>query len=67
MSTPPPSLSAISAAYRCGHCASDPPNLVQDEHGAWHLSIPHDDGCPVLTGQLSALPDALRAFTTAGR
>lgn len=57
----PPVLAAMAANYRCGHCNSEPPKLTQDEHGTWHLGIVHDDGCPVLTGTLSALPDTIRA------
>lgn len=52
---------AIAANYRCGHCDSDPARLSQDEDGIWHVGIPHDDGCPVLTGALSDIPDAVRA------
>lgn len=55
------SLDALAANYRCGHCDSDPATLTQDEHGIWHLQIRHDDGCPVLTGALSDIPDTLRA------
>lgn len=61
MSTPPASITALAANYRCGHCNSEPTKLTPDEHGMWHLAIPHDAGCPVLTGAISALPDAIRA------
>lgn len=59
---PPASVLALAAAYACGHCNSDPAQLVQDQYGIWHLAIGHDEGCPVLTGAVSDLPDAVRAI-----
>ena len=56
---------AIAANYQCGHCHSDPARLTQDEHGVWHVAIAHGDGCPVLTGALSDVPDAVRAAVPA--
>lgn len=64
MDIPPSSVQALAANYRCSHCNSDPPQLTQDESGIWHLGIAHDDGCPVLKGTISALPDAARAATS---
>ncbi|MER5211954.1 hypothetical protein ABT063_15575 [Streptomyces sp. NPDC002838] len=52
--------SALAAAYQCGHCQSETSTRT-DEAGIVHLVVHHDDGCPVLTGVLSALPDAVRA------
>lgn len=52
--------SVLAANYRCGHCNSDT-RLTYDDHGMPHLVIEHDDGCPVLTGALTAAPDVLRA------
>jgi hypothetical protein len=52
--------STFAANYRCGHCNSDT-RLVHDGFGVPHLVIEHDDGCPVLTGALTAAPDVLRA------
>lgn len=34
---------------------------IADHHGNPHLLIHHDDGCPVLTGAVSSIPDTLRA------
>jgi hypothetical protein len=50
----------LAANYQCGHCNSDT-ELGTDDRGGPRLVIRHDSGCPVLTGVLSALPDALRA------
>lgn len=51
----------IADAYECGHCRSEV-TLSRDAFGIHHLSVAHDDGCPVLTGALDALPDWLRAL-----
>ncbi|WP_405797223.1 hypothetical protein [Streptomyces sp. NBC_01506] len=37
---------------------------IADHHGNPHLLIHHDDGCPVLTGAVSSIPDTLRAART---
>ncbi|MER6484111.1 hypothetical protein ABT264_11285 [Streptomyces virginiae] len=52
----------IAANYRCGHCNSET-EVRTDQHGNPHLITFHDDGCPVLDGTLSSLPDTLRAAT----
>lgn len=52
---------ALAAAYSCGHCSSDTSTHTDDD-GITHVAIHHDDGCPVLNGALSALPDTLRAI-----
>lgn len=51
----------LAAFYRCGHCTSDT-EARTDDHGIVHVVVHHDDGCPVLTGTLSAAPDTLRAL-----
>ncbi|WP_405492982.1 hypothetical protein [Streptomyces sp. NBC_00096] len=53
-------VALVVANYRCGHCASET-EARTDQHGNPHLVIHHDDGCPVLAGTLSSLPDTLRA------
>jgi hypothetical protein len=50
----------IAAAYRCGHCHADTGTFT-DEAGIVHISVHHDDGCPVLTGVVSSVPDVARA------
>ncbi len=57
----PPVVAALADAYKCGHCDSDPAIPWLDELGCWHLSIPHDNGCPVRRGIISDLPDVMRA------
>ncbi|MFJ3978354.1 hypothetical protein [Streptomyces sp. NPDC090021] len=56
-------IAHLTANYRCGHCNSETETRT-DPHGFPHLVIHHDDGCPVLEGTLSSLPDTLRAATT---
>ncbi|KJY18384.1 MULTISPECIES: hypothetical protein [unclassified Streptomyces] len=56
-------IALLVANYRCGHCNSET-EAWTDQHGNLHLNIAHDDGCPVLDGTLSSLPDTLRATTT---
>ncbi|MGW7361986.1 hypothetical protein ACWGI8_00810 [Streptomyces sp. NPDC054841] len=53
-------IAAIVRSYKCGHCNSDT-EARRDQHGNPHLVIHHDDGCPVLTGAISSIPDTLRA------
>jgi hypothetical protein len=52
----------LAANYQCGHCNSDT-EVGLDDFGGPRLVIHHDPGCPVLSGALSAMPDALRAAT----
>jgi hypothetical protein len=59
---PPPQVAAFAASYRCGHCNSDPAEVARDEYGIWRLAIGHDDGCPVLAGAVSDIPDTFRAL-----
>lgn len=58
-------LPAVAAAYRCGHCSSDPATLHQMPDGVWSMRIPHDEGCPVLTGAVTDHADTLRALSRA--
>lgn len=51
------------SAYTCGHCNSELEPLRTDD-GIVHLAVLHDNGCPVLTGALSAAPDVARAIQT---
>lgn len=51
----------LAANYQCGHCLSETALGTDLDTGGPRLEIRHDDGCPVLTGVLSALPDAVRA------
>lgn len=53
-------IAAFAANYQCGHCNSVT-TPYDDEDGNPHLAIEHDDGCPVLSGAVSSLPDTLRA------
>lgn len=53
-------LAALRANYQCGHCSSDT-TVKTDATGTTHVLVHHDDGCPVLTGALSAAPDIARA------
>jgi N-acetylglucosamine kinase-like BadF-type ATPase len=55
-------IAAVIANYACGHCNSDT-DVHHDARGMPHLRIHHDDGCPVLAGALSPVPDTLRAAT----
>ncbi|MFD9374667.1 hypothetical protein ACFWBH_03850 [Streptomyces sp. NPDC059999] len=56
-------IARITANYQCGHCNSETETRT-DQRGALHLVIHHDDGCPVLEGTLSSLPDTFRAANT---
>lgn len=56
---------ALAANYQCGHCLSETALSTDPDTGGPRLEIRHDDGCPVLTGVLSALPDAVRAAVPA--
>lgn len=54
--------SALAADYRCGHCNSQVGPAALGADGVTHIAILHDDGCPVLTGALTAIPDTMRAI-----
>ncbi|MCP9209959.1 hypothetical protein [Streptomyces cucumeris] len=57
-------LAALVSNYRCGHCTGEVTELAANEEtGTLHARIQHDDGCPVLAGAISTLPDTLRAAT----
>ncbi|MFD5506990.1 hypothetical protein ACFWIB_04335 [Streptomyces sp. NPDC127051] len=60
VTTTPELIAAIVANYSCGHCSSETKPWT-DRHGQLHINVHHDDGCPVLEGALSAVPDAFRA------
>lgn len=62
MTDTPESVRSLAAAYRCGHCNSDPAVIAEDKFGMWRIAIPHDDGCPVLSGAVSDIPDTVRAL-----
>jgi hypothetical protein len=51
----------LAAAYRCGHCRSET-GMRTDEAGVVHVTVHHDDGCPVLVGALPSTPDVVRAL-----
>ncbi|WP_405597591.1 hypothetical protein OG741_13950 [Streptomyces sp. NBC_01410] len=53
-------IAALLSNYQCGHCDSET-EVRHDRHGNPHLIIHHDDGCPVLTGAISSIPDTVRA------
>ena len=55
-------MQAFLANYQCGHCNSET-SVKHDHTGTAHLLIHHDDGCPVLTGTLTAAHDIARAAT----
>jgi hypothetical protein len=57
---------AYAEAYRCGHCHSETVITNHNPDGYSHGNGQHDDGCPVLAGVLSDLPDSLRAAEEAG-
>jgi hypothetical protein len=54
-------INRIIANYACGHCNSITSPRT-DAEGTRHLTIEHDDGCPVLSGALSSIPDTVRAL-----
>lgn len=57
-------VAETAAAYRCGHCHSETTYRIADGFG--RINIAHDDGCPVLAGTVSDLPDAMRAGQATG-
>ncbi|GAA1557049.1 hypothetical protein [Streptomyces globosus] len=57
---PTAAINRLLANYQCGHC-NNTTETRTDPHGNTHLLIHHDDGCPVLEGAISPLPDTLRA------
>lgn len=60
---PPAAAAAYARAYRCTDCNSET-ELVSDPAvpGLWTLKVFHDDGCPVLTGQVPKTGAALTAL-----
>lgn len=59
-------VTTLAANYQCGHCLSETTLGADPDTGGPRLEIHHDDGCPVLTGALSTLPDTLRAAGVPG-
>lgn len=59
---PPAELLEFVRNYKCGHCPGDTMELSQDEDNVWHGYFRHDDGCPVLVGAVSSIPDSFRAL-----
>ncbi|SBV00566.1 hypothetical protein YW5DRAFT_01904 [Streptomyces sp. Ncost-T6T-1] len=58
----PEDLAALVTNYRCGHCTGRVEGLVTNNTtGGMHAFVQHDDGCPVLVGAVSPLPDTFRA------
>ncbi|MFF0506828.1 hypothetical protein ACFYUH_24925 [Streptomyces fimicarius] len=59
---PADTLAALVTNYRCGHCTGRVEGLVtNDTTGTVHAYVAHDDGCPVLVGAVSPIPDTFRA------
>ncbi|MGW6456654.1 hypothetical protein ACWF94_12150 [Streptomyces sp. NPDC055078] len=57
-------IARMVSNYECGHCTGRVESLTTDEKtGILHAFIEHDDGCPVLAGTLSPIPDTFRAAT----
>lgn len=54
-------LMKLADAYRCGHCWSEVGTGYDAVTGIEMVWVGHDDGCPVLLGALSDVPDTLRA------
>lgn len=59
-------LMDMADAYRCGHCHSHVSTGYNTATGLDTVWAAHDDGCPVLLGTLSDVPDALRAANAVG-
>lgn len=62
---PSPFASRVADAYVCGSCSSAV-SAMRDSFGIEHVRVKHDESCPVLSGQLSDVPDLLRAAQKAG-
>lgn len=63
---PPASVVAYAAAYRCHDCTGVAATVWMDRQGIWHVSIEHDDECPILTGQVTPVAAAAAAVDRAG-
>lgn len=66
-SGPPKVIKEFARNYECGHCRSHVTDIFRDVSGIYHVMVGHDDGCPVLSGVLTDVPDALRAAMATGR
>jgi hypothetical protein len=53
-------------SYKCGHCHSRVAGVTRDSTGVYHMTVTHDEGCPVLGGVLTSLHDSIRAAIAAG-
>ncbi|GAA2641717.1 hypothetical protein GCM10010307_43490 [Streptomyces vastus] len=66
-SGPPKGLKEFAKHYACSHCRHSRVDfIVQGAGNRYGISIQHDEGCPVLGGILSDVPDAIRAAQAAG-
>ncbi len=59
---PPVTVTRFAAAYACTDCTGRAGRLRLDAAGVWHLTVEHDDGCPVLAGVTSPSSAALKAL-----
>jgi hypothetical protein len=62
----PREIKGFMGSYKCGHCHSRVAGVRRDASGVYHMTISHDNGCPVLGGVLSSLHDSIRAAIAAG-
>lgn len=51
--TPPPQVQVYASAYRCHDCTAEVGRPTLDADGVWHITIAHDEWCPVLTGRVN--------------
>lgn len=64
---PPKAVKDYAKSYKCSHCRSHVAGVFRDARGLYHMSVSHDDTCPVLRGTLTDMHDAIRAAVAAGR
>jgi hypothetical protein len=65
-SGPPKVIKDFAKNYVCGHCRSRVAEVAQDASGIYHVRVFHDNGCPVLSGALTDMPDMVRAAIATG-
>lgn len=63
---PPKAIKDFAKSYRCSHCHSRVTEIVQSSSRMFRVMVAHDNGCPVLTGTLPDVPDAVRAAMATG-